>query len=231
MSPGESRFAWRSARPCCDLSRLEHQRRSSGQAITQELDAANPPDAVALGGFGLITVTNTESIDAEDRHHESLTFIAEEIRTREISSLDVTAAGPDRIAALDKECCSDMTVTRDYALARAEQVDRETAKGINRGLLHWARGTRTIGSARPRQDQASRPRLDFSCGLLGLNTGGSVRFPSSHLRAYWHQADLGSCEPLRRVSARRFAGPCRLHDSQRRRCGRGPGRDRGRRPE
>lgn len=71
-----------------------------------------------------------------DLHYESLTFVAEKIRSRQVSSVEVTTAQLDRIARLDKDLRSYTTVTREHALARAEQADRETAKGISRGPLH-----------------------------------------------------------------------------------------------
>ncbi|AWN54636.1 amidase [Methylobacterium sp. 17Sr1-1] len=69
-------------------------------------------------------------------HDETLLSIAERIRRREVTSLAVTQAQLDRIAALDGLYRSYTTVTRDHALARAERADRETALGISRGPLH-----------------------------------------------------------------------------------------------
>jgi len=73
---------------------------------------------------------------SEDLHFESLTFVAERIRNRDLASLAVTTAMLDRIARLDGQYCSYTTVLRERALGRAEAADRETAKGISRGPLH-----------------------------------------------------------------------------------------------
>jgi len=72
----------------------------------------------------------------EDHHYESLLSVAERIRTRQLSSVEVTTAQLDRIAALDPTYRSYTTVTHDRALARARQADQEIAKGISRGPLH-----------------------------------------------------------------------------------------------
>ena len=71
-----------------------------------------------------------------DLHYESLTFVSEMLRTRQISSVEITTAQLDRIASLDPHYRSFTTVTRQRALARAEQADREIAKAIWRGPLH-----------------------------------------------------------------------------------------------
>ena len=72
----------------------------------------------------------------EDHHFESLTWIAQRIRNRDLTSVTVTNAMLDRIAQLDARYRSYTTVLRDRALSRAEAADQETAKGISRGPLH-----------------------------------------------------------------------------------------------
>ena len=69
-------------------------------------------------------------------HFETLTRISERIRTRELSSLDVTAAMLSRIKTFDSRYHSYTTVLADRAVARAEAADRELAKNIWRGPLH-----------------------------------------------------------------------------------------------
>lgn len=69
-------------------------------------------------------------------HDESLVFIAEAIRRRQVSAVEVTRAMLDRIEALDGEIRSYTTVTADHALDAAARADRETASGISRGPLH-----------------------------------------------------------------------------------------------
>ncbi len=69
-------------------------------------------------------------------HFETLTRISEQIRTRQISSVDVTRSMLDRIERLDGSYRSYTTVLADRALAQAEAADREIAKDIWRGPLH-----------------------------------------------------------------------------------------------
>ncbi len=72
----------------------------------------------------------------DDLSYDTLTAVAERIRTRALTSVAVTSAQLDRIAALDAKYRSYATVLGNRALARAEQADRETARGISRGPLH-----------------------------------------------------------------------------------------------
>jgi amidase len=69
-------------------------------------------------------------------HFEPLTRISELIRTRQVTSAEVTRAMLERIAVLDATYGSYTTVLGERALARAKAADAETAKGIWRGPLH-----------------------------------------------------------------------------------------------
>jgi amidase len=69
-------------------------------------------------------------------HFEPLTRISELIRTRQVTSAEITQAMLDRIVALDGTYGSYKTVLAERALARAHSADAETAKGIWRGPLH-----------------------------------------------------------------------------------------------
>lgn len=69
-------------------------------------------------------------------HFETLTRISELIRTRQISSVEVTQAMLERIASLDGKYRSYTTVLADRAMSRAATADVETAKNIWRGPLH-----------------------------------------------------------------------------------------------
>jgi amidase len=72
----------------------------------------------------------------KDLHFETLTRISELIRSRAISSVEVTRALLDRIAQLDGKYRSYATVLADRAMSRAVAADAETAKGVWRGPLH-----------------------------------------------------------------------------------------------
>lgn len=69
-------------------------------------------------------------------HYLELTEVATLIRSREISSREVTRAQLDRIAALDGDLHSYALVMADAALAQAEEADAEIAAGRHRGALH-----------------------------------------------------------------------------------------------
>lgn len=71
-----------------------------------------------------------------DLHFEPLARISELIRSRELSSVEVTTALLDRIAQVDGKYRSYTTVLADRAQRRAAAADAETANGIWRGPLH-----------------------------------------------------------------------------------------------
>jgi amidase len=73
---------------------------------------------------------------SEALHFATLVRISELIRTRQISSVEVTAALLDRIASLDGKYRSYATVFAERAISRAASLDAETAKNIWRGPLH-----------------------------------------------------------------------------------------------
>ena len=62
--------------------------------------------------------------------------VGRRIRSRELSSVDVTQAVLERIARLDDELRSYATVTPEMALEAARDADREIAQGSYRGPLH-----------------------------------------------------------------------------------------------
>jgi len=61
---------------------------------------------------------------------------AEALRLRRVSSVELTKQCLDKIAKLNPALNAFLTVTADSALARAEELDRELARGIDRGPLH-----------------------------------------------------------------------------------------------
>lgn len=61
---------------------------------------------------------------------------AQALRTRRVSSVELTKRCLDQIAKLNPVLNAFITVTPDSALARAEELDRELAAGIDRGPLH-----------------------------------------------------------------------------------------------
>src|SRR5262245_44806278 len=65
-----------------------------------------------------------------------LVEVGRRIQARQICAVEVTQAVLDRIARLDGRLKSYVTLTGDLALAEAEQVDAEIARGAIRGPLH-----------------------------------------------------------------------------------------------
>ncbi len=114
----------------------------------------------------------------------SLTDAANRINRREISSLALTRACLDRIARLDPQVNSFITVTPDLALSQAEAADRALVTGKQPGPLHGlplavkdlyhTRGVRTTAGSQvltsfiPEDDAAAvRKIYDAGAVLLG----------------------------------------------------------------
>jgi Asp-tRNA(Asn)/Glu-tRNA(Gln) amidotransferase A subunit family amidase len=66
----------------------------------------------------------------------SLATLSEMVRTRRVSSLELTTMYLDRIKKHDSSLLSVITVCEELALAQARRADRELATGIYRGPLH-----------------------------------------------------------------------------------------------
>ena len=118
---------------------------------------------------------------AMDLHYLELTEIAAYIRTRDISSPEVTRAHLDRIAALDDELGSYVHVMADAAMAQAETAHAEIAAGRYRGPLHgvpialkdlfWTKGVPTAAGTAVHRD--FRPDQDASV-VRRLKEAGAV---------------------------------------------------------
>ncbi|MEP7007710.1 MAG: amidase [Sphingomonas bacterium] len=91
----------------------------------------------------------------DDLHFLEITALAELIRTREISPVEVTLRQLDRIAARDGQLASYALVTAEHALAEARAAEADIIAGRYRGPLHgvplavkdlfWTRGVPTAG--------------------------------------------------------------------------------------
>ena len=69
-------------------------------------------------------------------HYESLVSVAQRIRRRELSPVEVTKAQLERIDALQPKLKAYVMVLADRALAQAREAEREIQAGNYRGLLH-----------------------------------------------------------------------------------------------
>ncbi|MEU7003253.1 Asp-tRNA(Asn)/Glu-tRNA(Gln) amidotransferase GatCAB subunit A, partial [Nonomuraea sp. NPDC046570] len=65
----------------------------------------------------------------------SLARVAELIRDREVSPVEVTTSALERIDRLDGVIGAFVTVVADHALASARSAEREIAAGLYRGPL------------------------------------------------------------------------------------------------
>ena len=111
--------------------------------------------------------------------------IAESVRRRELTAVAVTQAALERIEQLNGTLRAFITVTRDEALAAAEQVDRKVAAGEGKDLplagvplaikdSFWTKGVRTTGGTKvladfvPTEDATAVARLKAAgCVLVG----------------------------------------------------------------
>jgi Asp-tRNA(Asn)/Glu-tRNA(Gln) amidotransferase A subunit family amidase len=102
--------------------------------------------------------------DIEDIAFWPVTQLAALIRTRQISSVELTKLYLDRLQRYDPSLKCVVTFTADLALKQARRADREIARGEYRGPLHGipygakdllaTRGIRTTWGAEPYRDQA-----------------------------------------------------------------------------
>jgi amidase len=67
---------------------------------------------------------------------KTLSAVAELIKQKDVSPLELTRAMLERIEALDRYWCSYVTVTADLALEQARRAEQEIVQGSYRGPLH-----------------------------------------------------------------------------------------------
>jgi Asp-tRNA(Asn)/Glu-tRNA(Gln) amidotransferase A subunit family amidase len=75
-------------------------------------------------------------LNKEDLAWYSIGQLAELIRTKKISCIELTKFYLDRLKKYSPKLHCVITLTEDYALGRAEELDRELAAGKYRGWLH-----------------------------------------------------------------------------------------------
>lgn len=107
---------------------------------------------------------------------------AQALRTRRVSSVELTKECLEQISKLNPVLNAFITVTADSALARAEELDGELRRGIDRGPLHgipiahkdlmWTKGVRTTSGSKifagfvPDRDAAVVTRMDKAGGVM-----------------------------------------------------------------
>jgi aspartyl-tRNA(Asn)/glutamyl-tRNA(Gln) amidotransferase subunit A len=114
--------------------------------------------------------------------------IAEGVRRREVTAVAVAQSALERIGRLNGTLHAFITITRDAALAAAEQVDRQVAAGQGTDLplagvpmaikdSFWTKGVRTTGGTKvlgdfvPTEDATAVARLKAAgCVLVGKSS-------------------------------------------------------------
>jgi Asp-tRNA(Asn)/Glu-tRNA(Gln) amidotransferase A subunit family amidase len=120
-------------------------------------------------------------VDLQEVAFWPVTHLAQLVRSRQVSSLDLTRMYLDRLKKYDQKLRCVITLTEDLALRLARRADQETAAGRYRGPLHgipWgvkdlaaARGYKTTWGAAPYQDQV----FDFDSTVVErLEEAGAV---------------------------------------------------------
>ncbi len=117
----------------------------------------------------------------EDVLYLSVAELGQQIKTRKLSSLELTKAYLDRSEKLGPRLNSYATLTPELALRQAVEADKEIARGKYRGPLHGipyaakdllaVKGYPTTWGAKPFADQT----FDFNATVIEkLNTAGAV---------------------------------------------------------
>ena len=84
----------------------------------------------------MILITKEKQMDDPGIHFKTIRQVAELLRSKEISSLELTREILDRIDGLDGRLKSYALVMADHAIAAAKRADEEIASGDYRGPLH-----------------------------------------------------------------------------------------------
>lgn len=117
-----------------------------------------------------------------DLHHLEITELADLLRRRKVTSMEVTRAQLERIDRLDGYLASFARITPEEALAAAQRADAEIAAGRARGLLHgvplaikdlfWTKGVPTAAGTTihrgfvPTEDATAVARLKTAGAVL-----------------------------------------------------------------
>lgn len=120
-------------------------------------------------------------INKRDLAFMSVRELAELIRTKQISSLELTQFFLERLKTYDKQLACVITLTEDLAIQQAKKADAEIAKGKYRGLLHGIpygakdllakKGYKTTWGSVPFKDQV----LDYDATVVTrLEEAGAV---------------------------------------------------------
>ncbi|MDP7650053.1 MAG: amidase, partial [Candidatus Thalassarchaeaceae archaeon] len=114
-------------------------------------------------------------------HYKTITELADLLRTRKVSPVEVTEAMLRRIEELDPRYKSYATVMTDYAMEAAKRAEDEITRGNYKGPLHgvpiavkdlcFTDGVRTMGGSKVMADHV--PNFDATV-VARLEAAGSV---------------------------------------------------------
>jgi len=117
--------------------------KENGQFVKQKLSRRKAVGLLCLGVLATqfpLACTSKPSklsdLEKQSLHYLTLTEVAELIKSKRISSEELTQIMLNRIAALDGKLNSYITVMNEAALAAARSLDKELAEGKYRGPLH-----------------------------------------------------------------------------------------------
>ena len=159
---------------------------------------------------------------SDDLAYLPLTALAALVRTRQVSSMELTKCYLERLYKYDAVLKNVVTFTDDLAMKQARQADREIAAGRYRGPLHgipWGAkdliaypGYKTTWGAGPTKDQV----IDVKATVAQrLDDAGAVLVAKLTLGALamgdrWHDGDRRVRCSGRRVRRLRALERCRL---------------------
>jgi aspartyl-tRNA(Asn)/glutamyl-tRNA(Gln) amidotransferase subunit A len=147
---------------------------------------------VSRGAFALAEVsTSPQSAASGDLASLSLAEVATKLRTRQVSSTELTEASLSRIGVYDPKLDAFITVMKDKAMAAAKQADAEIGAGKYRGPLHGVpvaakdnidtAGTRTTGASQLFEDRV--PTEDAPV-IARLRSAGAVIVGKTNLQEF-----------------------------------------------
>ncbi len=148
-------------------------------------------------------------MNSADLHYLSIADLGSQIKSKEISPVEVTQAYLDRIEAQNERLGAYITVMSDAAMAQAHAAEREIQNGQYRGRMHGipiavkdiiytkgvltSAGSRVLADHVPDEDSTLVERLDAAgavlLGKLNLSEfaiGGTIDHPYGTPRNPWN---------------------------------------------
>ena len=117
-----------------------------GNAVGPALHFNPTPGETPTGGRGKVTLTTQPALPQKPEKDDDLAFLpltklAELLRTKQITSVELTKLYLDRLKKYDPALLCVVSLTEELAMKQAEAADKDIAAGKYRGPLHgipWA---------------------------------------------------------------------------------------------